>query len=75
MSEVNAGRLLMLIFKVISPAASFETTIVVMSGAFGSSPASGRLPFSFDAGIPLPFRNPSGTLWFVLPRGACVPRL
>jgi hypothetical protein len=38
MSGVRAGRLLMLILNVINPASSFETTTVVMSGAFASSP-------------------------------------
>jgi len=38
MSGVRAGRLLRLTLKVIRPALSFETTIVVMSGAFGFSP-------------------------------------
>ncbi len=38
MSGVSAGRLLMLIWKVIGPASSFETLTFVMSGAFASSP-------------------------------------
>src|SRR2546430_2189084 len=38
MSGVSAGRLLMLTWKVIIPASSFETTTLVMSGAAGSSP-------------------------------------
>ena len=38
MSCVIAGRLLMLTLNVINPASSFETVMLVMSGAFGSSP-------------------------------------
>jgi hypothetical protein len=38
MSDVSAGRLLMLILKVMFPASSFDTTTVVMSGACASSP-------------------------------------
>src|ERR1041385_6050231 len=44
MSEVIAGRLLMLILNVICPASSFETVELVMSGALASSPVeSGKL--------------------------------
>jgi hypothetical protein len=38
MSGVNVGRLLTLIWNVIRPASSFETTMLVMSGALASSP-------------------------------------
>ena len=44
MSGVSAGRLVMLIWKVISPASSLETTMLVMSGASTSSPVeSGKV--------------------------------
>ena len=35
---MSAGRLLMFTWKVISPASSFETAMLVMSGAAASSP-------------------------------------
>ena len=38
MSGVSVGRLGTLTWKVMLPASSFETVIVVMSGAFGVSP-------------------------------------
>ncbi len=44
MSGVSVGRLEMFTLKVISPASSFETSTLVMSGAAASSPAeSGKL--------------------------------
>ena len=39
MSCVSVGRLLMLTFHVINPASSFETSMLVMSGALAFSPS------------------------------------
>src|SRR5262245_600714 len=49
MSGVSAGRLLMLILNVINPASSFDTAMVVMSGALGSSPVESVKVWLFTA--------------------------
>jgi hypothetical protein len=48
MSGVSVGRLLMLILKVMFPASSFETSTLVMSGAFGFSPVESGKLWEFD---------------------------
>ena len=54
MSGVSAGRLLMFTWKVISPASSFETAMLVMSGAAASSPTESLNVCEFAAGVRRP---------------------